>query len=97
LVLVRSESGIKGLNLYTPGLHIALYSEAGKLIAEGKPEDFQGSYGEAISLPQALSDPHYLVHLTRTQVGGEVVQDDREFPLIPVSLEMVISTLGQDN
>lgn len=93
LVEKRSDSGIKGLNLYTPGLHLALYSEAGKLIAEGQPEDFRGSHGEALSLPQALSDPHYLVRLTRTQEDVEVAQG-REFPLIPASLEMVVPTTG---
>ena len=87
LVEKRSDFGIKGLNLYTPGLHLALYSETGNLIAEGQPNDFRGKQqGETLTLPEALSYPYYLVRLTRE---GPLVAQGRELPVIPASIEMV--------
>jgi len=64
------DSVVRSFNLFGGGLHATLLTERGQVIAEGEARNFDGVPGESLSVQQSQSEPLYLLHLTRTVVGG---------------------------
>jgi hypothetical protein len=84
--LVFNQDGIpNGLDLFTPGLHLALFDDNGLQISTGAATDFQGTLGETLDLSQTQSGARYYLRLERT-ASTELTES--QLPVIKATLKL---------
>jgi Subtilase family len=84
--LVFNQDGIpNGLDLFTPGLHLALFDDNGLQISTGAATDFQGTLGETLDLSQTQSGARYYLRLERT-ASTELTES--QLPIIRATLKL---------
>jgi hypothetical protein len=84
--LVFNQDGVpNGLDLYTPGLHLALFDDDGQQVSTGAATDFQGTLGETLDLRQTQSGARYYLRLERT-ASTDVTES--QLPVITATLKL---------